>query len=139
MDFDHIGIIVTDIPKACIHLSQTLPIISETQTYDDILLTVSVKFLKDNSGIVYELISPLGEGSVVKQALRKGINIINQVAYRTENIEETSQKLVESGFRSLGEKKPAIAFNGAFVQFFMSPLGFVVELIGTKDYKHNFL
>ncbi len=39
---------------------------------------------------------------------------------------------------ALSEPQPAVAFSGAHVQFFMSPLGFVVELIEVHGCVHKF-
>jgi methylmalonyl-CoA/ethylmalonyl-CoA epimerase len=136
--FDHVGLLVGDLDAGADVLSNMLKIEGATPRFDDVLLTVSVRFFRDSSGLVYELIAPLGVTSVISGPLKKGSNIINQIAYRTDSILIEKIRLVERGFIALGDPKPALAFGGAHVQFFMSPLGFVVELIEAKNFRHQF-
>jgi methylmalonyl-CoA/ethylmalonyl-CoA epimerase len=138
MEFDHVGIVVADIDEGLRHLRAMLPVREATPRYDDRNLTVSVQFVRDGQGMVYELIAPLGPNSVVSQPLSKKRDLLNQVAYRTRDIAETGSALRRSGSFPLGEAKPAIAFGGALVQFLFTPLGFVLELIEQNGHQHDF-
>lgn len=138
MEFDHVGIVVADIGEGLRHLRSLLPVQAATPRFDDHNLTVSVQFVRDSKGMVYELIAPLGPNSVVGQALGKKRDLLNQVAYRTRDIAETGSALRRSGSFPLGEAKPAIAFGGALVQFLFTPLGFVLELIEQNGHRHDF-
>lgn len=138
LGFDHIGILTRDVDKATEEFGRMVNAAEATRRFDDESLTVSVRFLRDPSGVVYEMIAPMGENSIVSGALRKGVNIINQLAYRTPSIAGDIARLKPQGFMPLGPSKPAIAFGGASVQFLLSPMGFVVELIEASEHIHRF-
>jgi methylmalonyl-CoA/ethylmalonyl-CoA epimerase len=138
MTFDHVGIVVADMEKGLSHLRNMLPLQAATRRFDDHKLTVSVQFARDSSGMVYELIAPIGPSSVVAQALSKKRDLLNQIAYRAGNVAETVSALRRSGCFPLGEACPAIAFGGALVQFLLTPLGFVLELIEQNGHQHEF-
>lgn len=139
LHFDHVGIVVADADAGTRSLAALLGATAATERVDDEGLTVSVRFLKDRSGIVYELIAPFGSPSVVDSVLRRGANIINQVAYRTCDLGRSAEALARGGCMPLGSPKAAIAFGGAQVQFFLSRLGFIIELIETTTHNHEFL
>ncbi len=138
LGLDHIGLLTRDVDKATAEFARAIGSREATPRFDDEGLTVSVRFLRGPDGIVYEMIAPLGENSIVAGALRKGVSIINQLAYRTASISEDIVALKAQGFMPLGPAKPAIAFGGAHVQFLLSPMGFVVELIEAPDHVHRF-
>jgi methylmalonyl-CoA/ethylmalonyl-CoA epimerase len=137
--FDHIGILTRDVDKALLDFATVIGATEATDRFDDQGLTVSVRFLRDPAGMIYEFIAPLGENSVVSGALRKNASIINQIAYRTPSIAEGSAALKSQGHILLGTPSPAIAFGGGHVQFLMSPMGFIIELIEAPDHSHRFV
>lgn len=136
--FDHVGIVASDVTKACNDFGATIGAVGITRKYDDSILGVSVQFIKDSSGIVYEMIAPLGEHSPVAKTLTSKTNLLNQIAYTTTSLADSTRALRKSGCFPLGPAKPAIAFGGAPVQFLFCPLGFVIELIEAPGYKHEF-
>ena len=138
LTFDHIGILAKDVDAAAMELGDAIDAVEATVRFDDPGLTVSVRFLRDRSGVVYELIAPLGEASVVSGALRKNANIINQLAYKTSSLSADAALLKVKGYMPLGPAKPALAFGGGHVQFMMSPMGFIVELIEAPAHSHHF-
>lgn len=138
LGLDHIGLLTRDVDKATAEFARVVAATEATRRFDDEVLTVSVRFLRDPGGVVYEMIAPLGENSIVSAALRKGQSIINQLAYRTASIADDIATLKPQGFMPLGPSKPAIAFGGANVQFLLSPMGFIVELIEAPDHVHDF-
>ncbi|MGV6802473.1 MAG: VOC family protein [bacterium] len=137
--FDHIGILTDDLDGASAHFANLIGAVGITRRFDDPELTVAVQFLQDGAGIIYELITPLGTRSIVAGPLKKKRDLLNQLAYRTKHVEQAAQHLRQMGCFPLGAAKPAIAFSGAPVQFFMSPLGFIIEIIDTSSYQHEFI
>jgi methylmalonyl-CoA/ethylmalonyl-CoA epimerase len=135
--FDHIGIVTSDTDHACRQFGSTIGAVEISERFDDSALGVSVQFIRDRAGIVYEMISPLGEKSPVAKALATKTNILNQICYRTASIAEAAAELRELGNMPLGPAKPALAFDGALVQFFFCRLGFVIELIEIQAYKRE--
>lgn len=136
--FDHVGIVVRDCDEATQSLATLVGATYATARFDDPVLTVSVRFLLDRSGVVFELIAPFGSPSVVDTVLKKGTSIINQVAYRTDDLAAAGEELVKQGCMPIGEAKPARAFGGALVQFYLSRLGFIIEVIEAATHQHDF-
>ena len=56
--FDHIGILAKDVDAAAVEFGGAIDAVEATVRFDDPGLTVSVRFLRDRSGVVYELIAP---------------------------------------------------------------------------------
>lgn len=137
LEFDHIGIVVRDIPEGRRMIEATLPVVASTPRFDDPGLGVSVQFFRDRSGLVFELIAPLGDSSPVKNTLGQA-HRLNQLAYRCRNLASAASALRKARAVPLGEAKPALAFDNALVQFFWSPLGHVIELIETTDARRDF-
>lgn len=136
--FDHIGIVVDDLEKGVEELRALLGAVEWTPRFDDENLRVSVRFARDTSGIVYELIAPLGESSPIARVARSRTNLLNQIAYRTSSLEESVRRLRRTNHVPLGPALPAVAFGGAPVQFLVGSLGFVIELIEIDRVVHQF-
>jgi methylmalonyl-CoA/ethylmalonyl-CoA epimerase len=128
MRFDHVGIFVKDIGAGLRHLQNLLPISKVSQIYQDPLLNVLVQFCYDNDGVCYELVAPFGEKNPVDTALLHN-NILNHIAYRSNKFEVTVKHLRDSGCVPLGPAKPAVAFGGKQVIFFLTPLKLIIEII----------
>lgn len=129
MKFHHIGVVARDLDAARAHLSATLAIAEWSATVDDPGIGVSVCFGQDGSGVRYELIAPLGNGSPVAGHLGEDRAILNHVAYTVPNLDQAAADLRAARCFPLGAAQPAKAFSGRRVQFFMSPLRFIIELI----------
>lgn len=138
MILDHAGIVVRDLARGFQSTSVLLPITSRTQRFDDQQLGVAVQFLRDESGVVFELIAPLGPNSPVAKIAATRIGVINQLAYRVEDLSRAAEYFRSNGALPTAPPKPAIAFGGAFVQFFYMPEGFIVELIEAPGFSHRF-
>jgi methylmalonyl-CoA/ethylmalonyl-CoA epimerase len=132
MIFDHIGIFVRDIELGKEKLASVLPIARWSETFDDPGIKVRVAFGTDTSGIRYELVAPFGEPSPVSGALAAGRDLLNHVAYRVPDLDAAARSLREARAMPLGPAQPAVAFGGARVMFFLTPLKFVVELIDAR-------
>lgn len=136
--FDHIGIVVPDLDADASAWAKTVGAVEQTVRFDDPILTVSVRFIRDKTGIVYELIAPLGEKSIVSGTLEKKQSLLNQLAYTVTDLPKSVVALRKQGYFPLGGPKPALAFGNAPVQFLLSPLGFVIELIEKSQHQHDF-
>tara|TARA_B100001093_G_scaffold100534_1_gene92597 strand:+ start:1013 stop:1435 length:423 start_codon:yes stop_codon:yes gene_type:complete len=127
--FDHIGIFVREIKYGRMELANLIDIFEESEIYDDPLLNVSVQFCYDKSKICYELVAPYGDNNPVDGVLKDNGNILNHVAYKTNKFDEKILQYREKGCIPLGPACQAVAFGGARVIFFLSPLKFIIELI----------
>jgi methylmalonyl-CoA/ethylmalonyl-CoA epimerase len=135
--FDHLGLVVPTLEEGRSHLAGALDIIQWTTPFDDAGIGVSVQFGKQGAGgPAFELIAPLGPASPVAGALRSGKQILSHVAYRTDDIAASGERLREQGCVATGPAQGAVAYGGRPVQFFVSPLRFMIELIEAPDHEH---
>jgi len=137
--FDHIGIVVRDMDEGVASLAALSGPLTWTRRFDDTGLGVSVRFGRCSMGVVYEIIAPLGEISPVRHALESRSNLLNQIAYRTRSLDESVARL-RAGRLAVpaSPAAPALAFGGAPVQFLMTRLGFLIELIEIDRIVHQF-
>jgi methylmalonyl-CoA/ethylmalonyl-CoA epimerase len=144
LQFDHLGLIVPDLAAGRQFLERTLGITLWTPITPDPCMGVSVQFgtappgSLQNAGPTYELVSPFGEDSPVANALRQGKHILNHVAYLTPDLDLSSEALRAEGCFPACAARPAQAYGGARVQFWISPLRFVIELIEKPNHQHAF-
>ena len=136
--FDHIGLVVSDMAEGRACLEEIFGLDRWTKVFEDPGIGVYVQFGRTEEGPCYELISPLGEASPVATALKRGINILNHVAYLTKNLDADAQRLQELGSMMAGPAKPAVAYGGARVQFLITPQRFMVELIEAPKHEHAY-
>lgn len=137
MQFDHIGIVAPTLETGRKHLA-LLGIGDWTEAFRDEGIDVFVQFGRDRSNTCYEIIAPLGEASPVSQALKDRRAIINHVAYRVADLAAEAERLASQRCFVVGPPKPAVAYRGASVQFFVTPLKMIVELIEAPDHAHAF-
>jgi len=138
MKFDHIGVVVSDLQMGVSHFAATFGIRQWSEAFSDPENKVNVQFGLDRSGVCYELISPLGENSPIQRALKERGPILNHIAYLVESLEEGAAHLREQGYMAATRPTPAIAYGMRPIQFFVSRLGFIVELIENFDHGHNY-
>jgi methylmalonyl-CoA/ethylmalonyl-CoA epimerase len=137
--FDHLGLVVPELCMGRTFLSSALGVAKWTPEVEDRGIGVRVQFgTSGRDGLVYELVAPLGECSPIANALRNGKHILNHVAYRTAELDEAGARLRAQGCCPAGAPQPAVAYEGRRVQFFVSPLRFVIELIEKPDHMHTF-
>jgi len=129
MIFHHLGLFVADLEQGRTALAALLPITTFEPPVDDPGLRVRVQFGLDAGGLRYELVAPLGEGDPVTPVLASGKAILNHVAYRVPNLAAEAARLRQQGALPLGPARPAQAFDGRPVMFFLTPLRFILELI----------
>lgn len=129
MEFDHLGVFVKTLEQGRAVLESIVPIAAASDPVHDPQLRVSVQFLRDTSGVRYEIVAPNGQGNPVDAILSEQRNSLNHVAYRVTNFDAQVARLREARCMPLGEPRPAVAFGGARVIFFLTPLRLIVELI----------
>ena len=92
-------------------------------------MRVKIQFLYDKKNIRYELISGLGKNNPVDNTLNKNVNIINHIAYRTNKFEKIIKSMNAQGNLQISQPKNAKALRNKKVVFFLTKLGFIIELI----------
>jgi methylmalonyl-CoA/ethylmalonyl-CoA epimerase len=139
-DFDHIGLIVADLAAGRAFLEGALGISRWTPVTDDPGIRVSVQFgAAPGSSILYELVAPLGADSPITGALRQSKSILNHVAYLTPNLAESAAHLRAMSCFPTGDPQPAVAYSGCLIQFWVTPLRFLIELIEKPGHRHLFV
>jgi methylmalonyl-CoA/ethylmalonyl-CoA epimerase len=139
VEFDHVGIVVPDIEEGRQLLSEMFGIEKWTEVIEDHGIGVYVQFGIGRDGPCYELVSPLHAISPVSSALRTGKGTLNHVAYLVADLSSAAERLRELECLPVTEAQPAVAYDGNIVQFFLSPLRFIVELIEAPDHQHRFV
>jgi len=145
LELDHLGLIVPDLAAGRVFLATALNVTRWTPITNDPILGVSVQFgstaqfgATPHHTLTYELIAPLGDTTPIANALRTGKHILNHLAYLTPDLEASAAHLRAAGCYPAGDPLPALAYEGRRIQFFMSPLRFVIELIEKPGHRHNF-
>lgn len=136
--FDHVGVVVKSLDKGCRHFVDALGVSEWTDPLEDPVNGVHLQFGRDASGTVYELLSPLDADSPVAAALAARKDLLNHVAYRVPDLAEAAASLREARCFPTADPKTAIAFGGALIQFFVTPIDTIVELIEAPDFAHDF-
>jgi len=136
MHFDHLGVVVKSVEAGRAALANMLGIRKWTTEFDDPINGVRLQFGLDPTGLCYELLEPRDEKSPVYPALAGGKAILNHVAYRVADLGAHSEHLRQCGCAPTSIPKPAIAYGGLNIQFFLTPLRFIVELIEAPDHQH---
>lgn len=139
MQFDHIGVVVEEIAEGRSFLESAFGITRWTEVFDDPGIGVYVQFGMGSNGPCYELIAPREEKSPISVALRTGKAILNHVAYLVPDLDAAAEKLCNEGAMPVSEAQPAVAYEQQRVQFFLSPLRFIVELIEAPEHLHKFV
>jgi len=129
MEFHHIGIFVKDLQFGKSEISKFVDIVSISDEVIDEDMGVRIIFVKDHSNIIYELVAPLGSNSPVNRVLSSGKDYLNHIAYLTNSFDKEVIRIRVEGMVPLGPAKKAKAFHDSRVIFFLTPLGFIIELI----------
>jgi methylmalonyl-CoA/ethylmalonyl-CoA epimerase len=139
MQFDHLGLVVKNLAKGRMHLAAIMHIRSWSEEFTDTINGVRCQFGRENSGFCYELLEPLDDNSPVKGALSERRAILNHVAYLVGELRVDAERLMEQGCAPTSVPKPAVAYGGRPIQFFVTPLNFIIELIEAPAHEHRFL
>ena len=138
MIFDHIGVTTSTLDAGRTLLESSVGVQAWTAPFEDSLNQVWVQFGHDASGICYELVAPLSDRSPVTQVLSQKINVLNHVAYRVPDLAAHAARLGQAGFAQVAPARPAIAYAGALIQFFVSRNRLLIELIEAPDHQHRY-
>ena len=140
LTFDHLGLIVPDLAQGRAFLETALGISQWSEAIEDDGLGVAVQFGTSPGGAapVYELVAPRGAGSPIAGQLGRSKGVLNHLAYRTRDLAASAAHLRATGCFATAEPKPACAYGGALVQFWVSPLRFLIELIAKPEHEHRF-
>ena len=136
--FDHLGIVTKSLQRGRKALA-ALGVEAWTEAVTDPVNGVHIQFGRDRAGVVFELLEPIDEDSPVYPALTSGKAILNHVAYIVPELEPAGETLRRGGYAPAGEPKPAIAYGGARIQFFVTPVRFIVELVEAPGHEHLFI
>ncbi len=136
MKFDHIGMVVATLPVGRKSLCEIFSIAAWTSEFIDPINRVNVQFGRDASGICYELIAPIDENSPVARAVKYSRDILNHVAYLVNDLAESRAAMRRIGARPISPPKPAVAYGGREIQFFLTQARFLLELIEAPDHQH---
>ena len=125
-EIHHFGYATKNI-KETEKLFQKLGFIAESELIHDELLGVSVKFYKTgNSETRLEIVSPINNGNnPISSILTKRPGLYH-IGYFSNDFLQTAKFL---NLKSVSESRPAKAFCGSHVQFFISKDLTIVELI----------
>jgi methylmalonyl-CoA/ethylmalonyl-CoA epimerase len=138
MRFDHIGIVAPSLDAGRAELQGIFEIRRWTETYTDRVNQTYAQFGMDSSGICYELIAPLGDDSPIAKALKTGKNILNHVAYLVPDLAKAHERMRAVGAFPTSEPNAAVVYGGNRIQFFITPMRFVIELIEAPEHRHQY-
>jgi methylmalonyl-CoA/ethylmalonyl-CoA epimerase len=129
MTFHHLGVFVSSLDVGIEYLERLFPIIKFGSVFHDAELKVSIQFIYMNDGTCIELVAPYGDGNPVDGVLKSKRNILNHLAFQVKNFDSTLNYYRQLGCLMLSEPKPALAFQGARVVFFLTKIGLIIELV----------
>ena len=128
MEFHHLGIIVDDLKNSTIEFEESIGGSKEGKEILDEGIGVTIQFIKDPSGILYELVQPIDEDSKIFSVLKTN-NHLHHIAYKVDLIEERVKELRNKGFGPLTKLMKAKDFEDKRVVFLLSPNKYIVELV----------
>lgn len=108
-----------------------------SEEFSDPVNGVRCQFGRDAAGFCYELLEPLDAASPVAAALSARRAILNHVAYRVAELATAGRALRKEGCVPTSPPRPAVAYNGHLIQFFVTPANFIIELIEAVDHEHR--
>ena len=91
-----------------------------------------------DAGMCYELVAPLSPTSPITRVLTKKINVLNYLAYLVDDLSVAAAGLLAMEFVPVADARPAIAYDGSLIQFFVAPSRLMVELIEAPRHYHRF-
>ena len=130
MEFDHVGIAVTDIEKyfnTMLHPVLGIPKLSEI--FIDPIQNCKIAFATSSNGVRLELIEPLNDNSPIHQILQKKKGGLYHMCFVANNFDEDLKRCLANKFIALSKPQPAIDFNNLRVIFLSSPSFEIIELV----------
>ena len=138
MKFDHVGVTTTDLATGRALLEGASGVRAWTAEFRDEINEVWVQFGRCDAGMCYELVAPLSPLSPVTRVLSKRINVLNHLAYLVDDLPAAAARLQAMEFVPVAEARPAVAYNGALIQFFVAPNRLMIELIAAAGHQHRY-
>jgi methylmalonyl-CoA/ethylmalonyl-CoA epimerase len=136
MKFDHVGVTTADLPAGRALLQGTVQVQAWTKEFRDEVNEVWVQFGRCAAGMCYELVAPLSPASPITRVLSKKINVLNHLAYLVDNLAANAVRLQAMDFVPVARARPAIAYDGRLIQFFVSSNRLMIELIEAPHHQH---
>jgi hypothetical protein len=130
------GMVVSNLSFGRQHLAAIFYIERWTEAFEDPINNVFVQFGLDKSGHCYELVAPRNKESPVSVFLKRKTDIVNHVAYLVNSLDVEVARLREHRCMPITAPNPAVAYNNCRIQFLLSPMGFIFELIEAPDHRH---
>jgi len=138
MKFDHVGVTTTDLAAGRALLEGSIGVRAWTREFRDEVNDVWVQFGRCDAGMCYELVAPLSPESPVNRVLSQRINVLNHMAYLVDDLRAEGDRLRAMGFVQVAEARPAVAFGGRLIQFFVAQSRLMIELIEAPDHRHRY-
>lgn len=136
--FDHLGLVVKSLASGR-RWMEAIGVRQWTAPIHDPVNGVKILFGRDAAGVVYELLEPIDASSPVHAALVQRKNILNHVGYLVPDLTAAAQQMRLASCGAVGDPSVAIAYGGARIQFFVSPLNFIIELIEAPGHAHAYV
>lgn len=136
--FDHVGLVVKSLEKGRSAMTGIFPDMVWTDPFDDNVNGVRIQFGRDPTGMVHELLVPLGLDSPVAAALHERRDLLNHLAYRVADLCLANAHMRSARCAATAPAKPALAYGGRLIQFFVTPINTIIELIEAPDHDHSF-
>lgn len=114
----HIGVAVRSIDAAS----------PGAEKHFDPLQNVRVAFVEMN-GVLCELVEPVDDRSPVNGYLKKDKVSFYHLCFEVSDLEKALERAKQHGFHTLGQPKPATAFDGRRIAWVYSPLLGLFELL----------
>lgn len=119
-DVDHIGLVVKDADRSCDFYCSGLSC-EVVDRYED--ERVKIAFLKSGSG-VFEIIQYFNSDGT-----ERGAGVVDHIAFKTENVEESSTRIKEFGAKLLFDAPKLVLGGRKKIMFFEGPDGERLEFI----------
>jgi methylmalonyl-CoA/ethylmalonyl-CoA epimerase len=138
MKFDHVGVTTTGLAVGRALLEGSIGVRAWTAEFRDEINEVWVQFGRCDAGMCYELVAPLSPLSPITRVLSRKINVLNHLAYLVEDLPAAAGRLLAMEFVPVAPARPAIAYDGALIQFFVSQSRLMIELIEALGHQHRY-
>jgi methylmalonyl-CoA/ethylmalonyl-CoA epimerase len=138
MKFDHVGVTTTDLAAGRALLEGSIGIPEWTAEFRDEINDVWVQFGRCGAGMCYELVAPLSPSSPIASVLSRKVNVLNHLAYLVEDLSADAARLLAMEFVQVAVARPAIAYGGRLIQFFVAPSRLMIELIEAPGHQHRY-
>ncbi len=129
LEFDHIGIAVSNLDACNNYLSSFSDMIMISEMFRDVNQNIKISFA-DFYGVKVELIEPLNKKkkSPVDKYLEKNITYYH-ICFRTMSLEDTISKMEDKGALVVIEPINAVAFNNKKIAFLLLKHLGLIELL----------